>query len=184
MFSPASNKAKLCSKILRENSNFNDSGSSLPGFPSGTNVKLHSISVTPKMIKTSGPVCILFILLYHLPQGGKATTRRQLTFDQWWFWRGFLFQYVFGKILIFRMLESLIFSPCVLNFRKRSIAENVCYVSLRLDVTKNFEKLVNNRLVNLPDKWDLFFDFQSAFRSFILTQIVWQLKLVILLRYF
>ena len=37
-------------KIFR-NSNFDDSGISLPVFPSRTNLKLHNISVTPKMVK-------------------------------------------------------------------------------------------------------------------------------------
>ena len=39
VFSPASGKVKLCVKVLPENSSFNDSGSSLPGFPSNINVK-------------------------------------------------------------------------------------------------------------------------------------------------
>ena len=33
------------------NSNLDDSGISLPVFPSRTNLKLHNISVTPKMVK-------------------------------------------------------------------------------------------------------------------------------------
>ena len=50
------------------NSNLDDSGISLTVFPSRTNLKLHNISVTPKMVrkvvmnldlsKTSGPDCI------------------------------------------------------------------------------------------------------------------------------
>ena len=55
------------------NSNLDDSGISLPVFPSRTNLKLHNISVTPKIIKkiimnfdlskASGPDCILVVVL-------------------------------------------------------------------------------------------------------------------------
>ena len=55
------------------NSNLDDSGISLPVFPSRTNLKLHNIYVTPKMIrkvimdlglsKTSGPDCIPVVVL-------------------------------------------------------------------------------------------------------------------------
>ena len=51
-----------------KNSNIDDSGISLPVFPSRTNLKLHSISLTSKMVKkvitnfdlskASGPDCI------------------------------------------------------------------------------------------------------------------------------
>ena len=55
------------------NSNLDDSGISLPVFPSRTNLKLHNISVTPKMVKkvimnldlsrASGPDCIPVLVL-------------------------------------------------------------------------------------------------------------------------
>ena len=55
------------------NSNLDDSGISLPVFCSRTNLKLHNISVTPKMVrkvimnldvsKASGPVCIPVVVL-------------------------------------------------------------------------------------------------------------------------
>ena len=44
--SPASDKAKLFAKNFSKNSNLDDSGISLPIFPSRTNLKLHN-SVTP-----------------------------------------------------------------------------------------------------------------------------------------
>ena len=47
VLSSASGKAKLFTK----NSNLDDSGISLPVFPSITNLKLHNISLTPKMVK-------------------------------------------------------------------------------------------------------------------------------------
>ena len=61
--------AKLFAKNFSKNSNLDDSGISLPVFPSRTNLKLHNISVTSKMVKkvianldlskASGPVTFL-----------------------------------------------------------------------------------------------------------------------------
>ena len=47
----ASDKAKLFAKNFSKNSNLDDSGISLPVFPSRTHLKLHNISVTPKIVK-------------------------------------------------------------------------------------------------------------------------------------
>ena len=47
----ASDKAKLFAKKFSTNSNLDDSGISSPVFPSRTNLKLHYISVAPKMVK-------------------------------------------------------------------------------------------------------------------------------------
>ena len=51
MLSSASGKAKLFPENFSLNSNLDDSGLSLPVFPSRTNLKLHDISVTPKMVR-------------------------------------------------------------------------------------------------------------------------------------
>ena len=51
VLSSASDKAKLFAENFSKNSNLDDSGISLPVFPSRTNLKLHTISVTPKMVK-------------------------------------------------------------------------------------------------------------------------------------
>ena len=68
VLSSASDKAKLFAGNVSKNSNLDDSGMSLPVSPSRTNLKLHNISITPKMgkkaimnldlSKTSGPDCI------------------------------------------------------------------------------------------------------------------------------
>ena len=68
-----SDKAKLFAENFSENSNLDDFGISLPVSPSRTNLRLHNISVTPKMVKkvlinldlskTSGPDCIPVVLL-------------------------------------------------------------------------------------------------------------------------
>ena len=73
MLSSASDKAKLFAENFSKNSDLNDSGISLHVFPSRTNLKLHSISVTPKMVKkvitnldmlkASGPGCIEAVVL-------------------------------------------------------------------------------------------------------------------------
>ena len=69
----ASDKAKLFALNFSNNSNFDDSGISLPVFPSRTNLELHNISITPKMVKkiipnldslkTSGLDCIPVVVL-------------------------------------------------------------------------------------------------------------------------
>ena len=73
VLSSASDKAKLFAKIFSKNSNLDDSGISLPVFSSRTNLKLHNISITPKMVKkvitnldsskASGPDCIPVVVL-------------------------------------------------------------------------------------------------------------------------
>ena len=51
VLSSASDKAKLFAENFSLNSNLDDSGVSLPVFPSRTNFKLHNISITPKMVR-------------------------------------------------------------------------------------------------------------------------------------
>ena len=73
MLSSASDKAKLFPDNFSLNSNLPDSGVSLPVFPSRTNLKLHNISVTAKMVrkvvmnldlpKASGPDFIPVVVL-------------------------------------------------------------------------------------------------------------------------
>ena len=73
MLSSASDKVKLFAENFFLNSNLDDSGVSLPVFPSRTNLKLHDISVTPKKVrkvvmnldlsKASGPDCIPVVVL-------------------------------------------------------------------------------------------------------------------------
>ena len=73
VLSSASDKAKLFTENLSLNSNLDDSGVSLPVFPSRTDLKLHNISVTPKVVrkivinldlsKASGPNCIPVVVL-------------------------------------------------------------------------------------------------------------------------
>ena len=66
-------KAKLFTENFSKNSNLDDPGISLPDFSSRTNLKLHNICASPKMVKkvvmnldlskTSGPNCIPVVVL-------------------------------------------------------------------------------------------------------------------------
>ena len=55
--------------------------------------------------------------------------------------------------------------PVFKNVGERSTAKNYHPVSLLSVVSKVFEKLVNNRIVDHLEKRDLFSDFQCGFRS-------------------
>ena len=55
--------------------------------------------------------------------------------------------------------------PVFKNVGERSTAKNYCPVCLFSVVSKVFEKLVNNRIVDHLEKCGLFSDFQYGFRS-------------------
>ena len=71
-------EAKLFAENFSLNSNLDDSGVSLLVFPSRTNLKLHNLSITPKMVrkvvmnldlsKASGPNCIPVVVLKNCEQ--------------------------------------------------------------------------------------------------------------------
>ena len=73
VLSSTSDKGNLFSKIFSKNSNLDDASISLPVFPFRTNMRLHNISITPKMVqkvimnldlsKASCPVCIPVVVL-------------------------------------------------------------------------------------------------------------------------
>ena len=162
VLSYASDKAKLFAKNFSKNSNLDDSGISLPVFSSRTNLKLHNISITPKMVKkvivnldsskASGPDCIPLVVL--------KNCEPELS-------------YVLAK-LFNRCLKESCFLDCwkvslvvtvFKNVGERSTAKNYHPVSLLSVVSKVFEKLVNNRIVDHIEKCGLFSDFQYGFRS-------------------
>ena len=158
----ASDKAKLFAENFSLNSNLDDSGISLPVFPSRTNLKLHNISVTPKMVRTvimnldlskaSGPDCIPVVVLkncepelsYILAELFNKCLKESCFPDCW-------------------KVSSVV--PVFKNVGERSTAKNYCPVSLLSVVSKVFEKLVNNRIVDHLEKCGLFSDFQYGFRS-------------------
>ena len=162
MLSSASDKAKLFAENFSKNSNLDDSGISLPAFPSRTNLKLHNISVTPKMVKkvimnldlskASGPGCILVVVLKDC----------QLELS-----------YILAELFCKGLKESCFLNcwkvssvaPVFKNVGERSTAKNYRPASLLSVVSKVFEKLVNNKIVDHLEKCGLFSDFQFGFRS-------------------
>ena len=134
MLSSATDKAKLFAENFSSNSNLDDSGICLPVFPARTNLKLHNISVTPKMVKkvimnldlskASGPDCIPVVVLkncepelsYILAELFNKCLKESCHQDYW-------------------KVSSVVPVPA---------AKNYCPVSLLSVVSKVFEKLVNN----------------------------------------
>ena len=155
----ASDKAKLFAENFSKNSNLDDSSISLPDFHSRTNLKLHNISVTPKMVKKvimnldlpkpSGPDCILVVVLkselsYILAKLFNKCLKESCFPDCW-------------------KVSSVV--PVFKNVGERSTSKNYCPVSLLSVVSKVLEKLVNNIIVDPLEKCGLFSDFQYGFRS-------------------
>ena len=153
MLSSASDKAKLFAENVSKNSNLDDSGISLPVFPSRTNLKLHNISVTSKMVKkvvmnldlskASGPDCISVVVL--------KNCESELSY---------ILSELFNKCLKESCLpDSWKVSLVVLVFKnvgERSTAKKYHPVSLLSVVSKVFEKFVNNRIVDHLEKCGLF----------------------------
>ena len=140
-------------KNFSRNSNLDESGISLPASPSRTNLKLHNISVTPKMVKkvimnfdlskASGPDCIPMVVLkncepelsYILAELFNKCLKESCFPDCW-------------------KVSSVV--PVFKNVGERSTAKNYRPVSLLSAVSKVFEKLVNNRIVDHLEKVDFF----------------------------
>ena len=141
VLSSASDKGKLFAKNFSKNSNLDDSGISLPVSLSGTNLKLHNISVTPKMVKkvlknldslkASGPDCILVVvlkncepeLLYTLAELFNMYLKESCFPDCWK-----------GSLVV----------PVFKNVGERSTAKSYRPVSLLSVVSKVLEKLVSD----------------------------------------
>ena len=163
VLSSASDKAKLFAENFSKNSNLDESGISLPVFCSRVNLKLHNISVTPKMVKkvimnldlskASGPDCIPVVVLNDCdPELSNILAE--------------LFNECLKKscVLDFWKVSSML--PVFESNWKRSTAKNYCYVNILSVVSKVFEKLINNRIVYHLEKCGLFSDFLYGFRYF------------------
>ena len=161
MLSSASDKAKLFAENFSKNSNLDGSGISLPVFPSRTNLKLHNVSVTPKMVKkvitnpdlskASDHDCIPVVVL--------KNCELELSY----------IAELFNKCLVESCFPdcgrvSLVL-PVFKNVGEKSTTKKYPPVSLRSVVSKVFEKLVNDRIVDHLKKYNLFSDFQYGFRS-------------------
>ena len=162
VLSSASDKGKLFAQNFSMNSNLDDSGISLPVFPSRTNLKLHNISVIRKIVrkvvmnldlsKASGPDCRPVVVL--------KTCEPE-------------FSYILAE-LFNKCLKESCFPDCwkvssvvpvFNNVGEKSTVKNYRPVSFLSVVSKVFEKLVNNRIVAHLEKCGLFSDFQYGFRS-------------------
>ena len=145
-----------------KNSNLDNSGNSLPVLLSRTNLKLHNISVTPKMVKKvitnldlskpSGTYCIPVVVLKNCEPG-----------------HSYMLAELFSKCLKESCFPDCwkvsLVVPVFKNVGEGSTAKNYFPVSLLSVVSKVFEKLVNNRIVDHLDKCGFFSDFQYGFRS-------------------
>ena len=162
VLSSAFRKAKLFAKNFSKNSNHDDPGIPLTVFHSRANLKLHNISITPKMVKTfimnfdsskaSSPDCIpVVVLKYCEPELSHILAEvfnmylKEPCFPDNW--------KVTSLVTVFK------------NVGERSTGKNYRPVSLLSVVSKVFEKLVNNRTVDHLEKCGLFSDFQYGFRS-------------------
>ena len=162
VLSSASDKAKLFAENFSLNSNLDDLGVSLPVFPSRTNLKLLNISITPKMVrkvvmnldlsKASGPDCIPVVVLKNCESELSNILAE-------------LFNKCLKESCFPDCWKVLSVVPVFKNVGEGSTAKNYHPVSLLSVVSKVFEKLVNNRIVDHLEKCGLFSDFQYGFRS-------------------
>ena len=157
VLSSASDKAKLFAENFY--TNLDDSGNSLPVFPCRTNLKLHNISVTHKMVKNvimnldlskvSGPDWIPEMVLKNCEPE---------------------FSYILAELFTKCLKESCfpdcwkvsLMVPVFKNGQEMSAGINYSPVSHLSVVSK---KLANNRIVDHQKKCDLFSNFQYGFRS-------------------
>ena len=153
VLSSASHKAKLFAKNSPKNSNIDDSGISLPVLPSRTNLKLHNISGTHKMVKkiivnldtskASGPDCIQVVVLKNCePELSDILAK--------------FFNKCLKEFCLPDFWKVLSVVPVFKNVGERSTPKNYYSVSLLFVVNKVFEKLVNNRIVDHLEKCGLF----------------------------
>ena len=162
MLSSTSDKTKLFAENFSSNFNLHNSGISLPVFPSTTNLKFH-ISVTLKIVtkvitkpdlsKAYGPDFIPVVVLKNCEPE-----------------RSYILAELFNKCLkessfldCWKKVSSVV--PLFKNVGEMSTAKNYHPISLLSVVSKVFEKLVNNRIVDHLEKCGLFSDFEYGFRS-------------------
>ena len=148
-------------KNFSKPSSFDGSGISLPAFPSRTNLKLHNIYVTPKLVKkvitnldlskVSGPDSIPVVVLDKCK---------------------FELSYILAELFNVNLKQSC-FPDCwkvssvialVKSLGERFMAKTFCPVSLLSVVINVSEKSVNNRVVDQFKKCGLFSDFKYGFR--------------------
>ena len=168
MLSSASDKAKLFSENFSKNLNLDDSSISLPVFCSRTNLKQHDISVTPNLVKKVimnldlskglGPACIPVVVLKNCEPELSYMLAEPFN------------KYLKESCFLYCWKVSLVV-PVFKSVGERSTTKNCYPVSLLSVVSKVFEKLVNDRIVDLLEKCGLFSDFRYGFRYGLLDQL-------------
>ena len=134
----------------------------MPVSPSRTNLKLYNFSITPKTVKkvktklgsskASGPDGIPVAVL--------KNCEPKLSYILAELFNMCLKEFCFPDCW---KISSVV--PVFKNVRERSTAKNYHHISLLSVVSKVFEKLVNNRIVDYLEKCGLFSDFRYGFRS-------------------
>ena len=134
----------------------------MPVSPSRTNLKLYNFSITPKMVKkvktklgsskASGPDGIPVAVL--------KNCEPKLSYILAELFNMCLKEFCFPDCW---KISSVV--PVFKNVGERPTAKNYRTVSLLSVVSKVFEKLVNNRIVDYLEKCGLFSDFRYGFRS-------------------
>ena len=156
------NGAEVFSSESKVFSNLNDTGMSLPAFPSRTNVKLHNIPRIARLIKkvitnlnsskASGLDCIPVVVLKNCDP--------ELSYILAELFNMCLKEYCFQD---FWKVSFVV--PVFKNVGKRSTVKHYRLDSIFSVVSKVFEKLVNNWLVDHLENCGLFSDSQYDFRS-------------------
>ena len=143
----------MFAKNFSKNSNLHESGIFLTDFPFKTNLKLHNISITPKIVKkvitnldsskVSGPDCIPVVVLKSCePELSNILAElfnirlKGTCFPDCW------------------KVSSLV--PVFKNVGERSTTKSYHPISLFSVVSKVFEKLVKNRIIDHLEKCGLF----------------------------
>ena len=160
MLSSASDNVNFFGKHFSNNSNLDYSGISLRVFSSRTNLKLHNISITSKMVKkvirdldsskVSGPDCIPVALLENCEPDRSSilaehfnTCLKESCFpDYWRIHQWSVYFRMFGKGLLLKSAAVLVFF---------------------LWLVKSLKKPVNNRIVDHLEKCGHFFRFSVWF---------------------
>ena len=170
----ASDKAKLFAEKFSKNSNLDDSGISLPVFFSRTNLILHNVSVTPKMVKkiiinldllkASGPDCIPVVVLKNCdPKLSYILAER--------------FNKCLNKSCFPDCWKVSLVVPVFKNVGESSTAKNYRPVSLLSMVSKVFEKHVIELLI-IKRNVAFFLIFSMVLRLIDQLQIFSQLYLI------
>ena len=154
----------MLSVCYSKNSNLDDSGISLPAFPSRTNLKLANVDVTPNLVKK-------VIANFDSYKASHLDFFSSGVFEKLWSWTsihtGWTRQYLCLRKLCFSYCLNVL--PVVLvyeDFAERSTPKNYRPVGCLSVASKFFEKHVNNRLLYHLTKCGLFSDFQCGFQVF------------------